>query len=161
MKGPSRNSPPRSASLGISVRNGADHPHTRKHDPGPNLERDRFDRDEAERAIEGLANQAGVALEPPHARCPRLGGAAREQRTPDAVPEPVRMGCEMPDVTKAAVERLARRTRALKRPAATAHLGPLWPLGKIVGPTAQERRMGSRHQGNGAGEEIGWIAGRH
>jgi len=77
------------------------------------------------------------------------------------MPNPLRMGCEMPDVTKAPVAWLAGRTRALKRPAATAHLGPLWPLGKIVGAAAQERRMGSRHQGNGAGEELGRIAGRH
>ena len=47
------------------------------------------------RVEEGLSNYAGVALETLHADSPSLGNTPSEQRSPDAMSNPIRMSGEM------------------------------------------------------------------
>src|SRR3712207_818878 len=84
----------------VSIGDAADHSDARERDPRSHVDRYGFDRNEAECTIEGLSNQAGVALEALYADGARISNAAIKQRSPDATTYPVRMSGEVPNMAE-------------------------------------------------------------
>src|SRR5215210_1090027 len=84
----------------------ADHPNAGKVNSGSHIDGDGLHVGKAKRGIEGLSDQAGVALEVLHARGPSVGDAPVEQSPPGAVPEPTGVRSKMADV---AVSWISRR----------------------------------------------------